>query len=386
MSADKTVESSKRQSALGLVNCLWTQYRPYVLGLVIAIMAAIACHRMTNNFSRLLVEDRFVAAIDLRFRYKELHHWFAGRTLYREVNTAVYPPASYAMLWPFLGYSSFTVVRWIWGGTSAAALAWLVYLFLRGSNAQPPVERVFVALLPLSTYPAAAAIGHGQLPMHALACMLTGVLLAWRAPPSWGRDVLAGVLILAGLVKPSVTAPFFLLVLLPARRRAALIAAIGYAVLTLVSVSFQGFDLIGVLTAWVGHAVSGTSVTSIAARRGGYANLHNWLAIVGLERWNPLVSLLALIALGFWTYRHRDRDLWTLLGVVSIAARFWTYHRHYDDMLILVAVIALYRIARRGSTGSACGVLSGMVFVVGAMSILTPTRLLAAPPPVGTLF
>jgi len=386
LTARNTLERSERASAPGLVTCLWTQYRAYLLGLVIPIMAAVACHRMVNNFSRLLVEDRFVAAIDLRFRYKELHHWFAGRTLYHEVSTAVYPPASYAMLWPFLGCSSFTVVRWIWGGTSVAALAWLVHLLLRGSNAQTPVERVFVALLPLSTYPAAAAIGHGQLSMHALACMMTGVVLAWRAPPSRGRAVLAGAVILGGLVKPSVTVPFFLLVLLPTRRLPALVAIVGYAVLTVVSVSFQGFDLPGVLAGWVGHAVSGTSATSVAARQGGYANLHNWLASVRLERWNPLASLLVLIALGFWLYRHRDQDLWTLLGVVSIAARFWTYHRHYDDMLILVAAIALFRNARRGPPGSACGVLSGVFFVAGGMSILAPTRLLTAPPPVGTLF
>lgn len=154
-SVEKSVERYGLQSPLRSINRLWTEYREYLLCLVILLMAALACQRMVKNFSRLLLEDHFVAAIDLRLRYRELHHWFAGKTIYLQVSSAVYPPASYAMLWPLLGYSSFTVLRWIWGFTSGAALAWLVHrLFVKKSRVQTLVERVWVAPVPLSTYPA----------------------------------------------------------------------------------------------------------------------------------------------------------------------------------------------------------------------------------------
>lgn len=57
-------------------------------------------------------------------------------------------------------------------------------------------------------------------------------------------------------------------------------------------------------------------------------------------------SLAILALLGVWIYRHRNIDLWLLLGSTAIIARIWIYHRWYDDLLFLLPLICLFRIFR----------------------------------------
>ena len=71
--------------------------------LLLAIMSLLTIRRMTVEFNRLILINNEFGAIDLKQRYHEVLAWFSGETVYGEIHTAVYPPASYTMLWPFLG-------------------------------------------------------------------------------------------------------------------------------------------------------------------------------------------------------------------------------------------------------------------------------------------
>ena len=64
---------------------------------------------------------RFWGAIDLKFRCLEVQAWLAGSPVYDEIDHGVYPPATYALLWPFLGWGDFPVTRWFWAFTSLVA-------------------------------------------------------------------------------------------------------------------------------------------------------------------------------------------------------------------------------------------------------------------------
>ncbi|NJN02233.1 MAG: hypothetical protein HC816_07060 [Leptolyngbyaceae cyanobacterium RM1_1_2] len=78
---------------------------------LIVTMAIIATIRLTYEFNRLLWQTDENGAIDLKQRYEEVTAWFSSQLIYSEIFTAVYPPASYLMLRPFLDYKSFTYVR-----------------------------------------------------------------------------------------------------------------------------------------------------------------------------------------------------------------------------------------------------------------------------------
>ena len=215
-------------------------------------------------------------AVDLKLLHRLVHDWFAGRPVYQELASGVYPPATYVLLWPLLGWLKIDPARWLWGLTTIIALAALIVLLVRESGAEGPLERTFVALIPCSIYATGAAIGNGQLIVHILPLLLAGLLVLGREHRGWREDLIASALLVATMVKPPVSAPFLWLVLfLPRSWRPILLVGIGYALLTLFAVSFQDASLIELFRDWSARSTA-------AAVTGGYgnvANLHVWLGI-----------------------------------------------------------------------------------------------------------
>ena len=295
----------------------------------------------------------------------------------------MYPPATYVLLWPLLGWLKIDPARWLWGLTTIIALAALIVLLVRESGAEGPLERTFVALIPCSIYATGAAIGNGQLIVHILPLLLAGLLVLGREHRGWREDLIASALLVATMVKPPVSAPFLWLVLfLPRSWRPILLVGIGYALLTLFAVSFQDASLIELFRDWSARSTA-------AAVTGGYgnvANLHVWLGSLGLERWILPASLLVWLALGLWIHRHRDADLWILLGVAAFAARFWTYHRWYDDVVLLLPMVALFRIIKREPSDGGSGILAGVLLGAALLLMLAPGGLFVLPPPLSTIY
>jgi glycosyl transferase family 87 len=361
----------------------WAGHGITVLSCAVPFMTIAALVWLGYEFWRLLWystpiwHSSPVGAVDLMIRHKEVQLWFAGRPVYSELPTAVYPPASYVMLWPLLGWLTITPARWFWAVTTVAALGWLIHLIVQESGADRPLERVFVALLPLALYPTGAAIGNGQLIVLLFPALVAGLVRLQRQR-GWREDLLAASLILITLVKPSIAVPFFWIVLfVPGTLRPAVLVSLGYLVLTLFAASFQGSSLPTLLRGWLAR-------TSMLAEQGD-AGLHSVLAALRLGNWSLLASLLVLIALGVWIYRHRQRDLWLLLGVTAFVARFWTYHRWYDDLLILLPMIAFFRVAKQPSSGEG-GVVAGVLLTATLLVMLAPGGLYLFPPPWNLLY
>ncbi|MCI0627900.1 MAG: DUF2029 domain-containing protein [Acidobacteria bacterium] len=322
----------------------WADHGTRVLRVAVMLMAIAAFLRLTFKFYLLVWEPGFIGANDLKLRHTEVHGWFAGRPVYEELAPyANYPPASYALLWPFLGWLPVPLARWLWAATTVVMLGWFVSLLLRESTARTPLERTFVALLPLSTYATSSAIGNGQLIVYILPALIAGLTLL-RRQGGWHQDMLGAVLFVVALVSPTIVSPFFwVLLFVPGRMRPAMLVVLSYGLLTLFATWFQKAPPLSVIGDWLEHG------RQLAVAEGwGYANLHSWLAAFGLQAWNLPASLLVLGALGVWVYRHRRIDLWLLLAVSAVVARIWTYHRLYNDLLILFPMIACFRIAKRG--------------------------------------
>jgi hypothetical protein len=187
-------------------------------------------------------------------------------------------------------------------------------------------------------------------------------------------------LFLLALVKPTVSAPFFWLVLvLPGRLRPGILVLVGYAALMLVAAAYQPVDLLTLMREWL-------AAGSAEAARGGYANVHMWLTLLGLRAWMLPVSLVLVLALGLWTYRYRRVDPWLLIGVVAIVARLWTYHRSYDDLLILLPMLALFRIAKRGASMDGGDMAAGVLLAVTVLAMVAPHSLQLYPPPWNLLY
>lgn len=360
-----------------MLRSLWANHRTAILVVAVVLMGLVALPWLAINLGRLLWEQASWGAVDLRYRYEEVQLLFAGKTVYGEVGHAVYPPASYVMLWPLLGWLAFTPARVLWAASTVAMLGWLAYLCVKESGANTRLEAVFVVFMLLSMYATGFTIGHGQLTIHVLSTLVAGMILVCRDQRRWREDLVAAALILAALVKPSLAVPFFWLVIfVPRTLRPALLVVLGYLALTCVVIPFQGFDLFFLLDAWAASSVNGAAHGAVT---GGYGDLHSWLASLGLQKWNVPASLLVLWALGYWIYRHRHGDLWILLGVTAIVSRFWVYHRAYDDMLVLLPMITLFRVAKQDRRSNEDQLVAGVLLAVVVMAMLATGLIVVFP-------
>lgn len=355
----------------------WDDRGETVLRITVALMAIAAVVWLGYQFWRLLLQRGEWGALDLRMIQVWVKDWFTPAP-----PSGLYPPATHAILWPFMGWLAFTPARWLWAATSVAALAWLGILVVRQTLATTRLERAMAFLIPLSMYATGAAIGNGQLIVHVMPVLITGLVLLDPPRRTWRRDLLAAVLMLAALVKPSIAVPFLWIVLLvPGSLRPALMVTLGYLGLTVFSISFKEADLLTLLTGWVARG----AYRAVLPEYGNVSNVHVWLATLGLEAWILPASLLLLAVLGVWIYRHRHADLWLLLGVTAYVARFWTYHSWYDDLLLLLPMIALFRLTRQEPSASG-GDTAGVLLAITMACMLAPGGLFLLPRPLVTVY
>ena len=367
-----------RSDLAAAISAVWQRRAALVLTCGAGLALLVACVRIPQGLWRLLYFGGSRRVYDLRFRTLETKTWFSGEPVYGALQTAGYPPAAYPVLWPFVGWADISVIRWIWAVTMLALLVWLAAFLVRESGAQTLPEKAVIALFPFAAYSTYAVMNTGQLILHILPALFVGLFLLTRPPVSLWRDLGATVLLLAALVKPTLTVPFFWIAFFaPKRWRPAVFIVIGYIALTLFASAFQAHGVVDLIKGWLGqqeHVQAGQSA----------ANLHSWLFALSQEQLLLPIALTLLLGLAVWTYRRRDTDTWLLAGVAAVVARMWMYHRYFDDLLILIPMIALWRAARLASDQRlrvTAGLLAGALWG----SLLLPRLLITDYPTVHLL-
>ncbi len=359
------INNQELQKKLASVNNFWKLNSRKIICFAIILMVVITVIWLGYQFWQLLFQPYPEGAIDLTQRHRNVKWWFAGVPIYEKTGSAVYPPASFIMLWPFVGWLGEIPTRYFFAATIIIWLVWLIKLSIRESGASNSLEKYFILLIPLSTYATGATIGNGQLIIHVLPCLIVGILLLAEKRLQWQNEIIGVFLFLFALVKPTVSAPFFWIVLfVPRKLRPALLVVFGYILLTLIACSFQDDSPISLMQEWLKRGQEGVEY---GAKTYGTSNLSSllskaqtsvsessgisiWLLKLNFYAANMFISLLVLGISGLWTYFYRKVDIWILLGVMGFVARFWTYHGWYDDLLILLPMICLYRICKKSSS------------------------------------
>ena len=277
------------------------------------LMTLLAIPWLGYQSWRLLLDETQGGAIDLKQRMTENRAWASGRDPYGAAYSG-YPPATYVMLWPLVGWLPVVENRVLWFLVNVASLAWLIRILERESLAGSPAERRFVATLAVANYGTGACLGNGQLVVPLMAPMLAGLLLAGRRNPGFRADLSVALLILLSLVKPSLTAPFFWIVIfVPGRPRPALLSVGGYSLLTLAASWVSGTSVLDLVRAFLRNVRENLDHVVAPFSHG---NLQSLLATLGLSAWLPLGSLLLVMAAGLWVAVNRRRDIWLLIGVL----------------------------------------------------------------------
>lgn len=354
------------------ISDLWRRYGRAVLLAGVVLECAVFATRFVNEVQRLLFARIPYAMadgpIDLQIYVKFIRQWFEGIPIYLEERAAVHPPALFLLLWPIFGWLSEMPTRWFYAATTLVVLVGFLWLMLREARPATALDGVLLGGLILVGYPTTITIGNGQVTLYILFALLAGVLVALRGTPGVRRDLLAAALLLFALAKPNIVVPFLWILVWRGSTRPVLLALGGYFLATVAAVALHGLGLDGLrdLIAQFSHR-TGRGLSS-----SGYGNLHTWLGTLGLQSWIFPASAIALALHGVWTYRHREAELWTLLGVTAVVARIWMYHRLYDDLLLAFTIIALYRIARDESVGSERRVLAGVLIGLQSLVFLAP--------------
>ena len=394
---------------LPLLLARFSRYKRPLFYALTALMAYIAAQRLAFVFPHLT--DGF--ALDLGSCYRAVEIWFGGHGLHQR-SSSTYPPASYLLFWPFLGWLPWEAASRLWAVLCALSLGILAIACARHEPIASHSARWLGAMTMLALTATSSVIWLGQ-SVSLLMCAL--IAATWLLHPSaqtpsaqtpsaqtpsaqtpsaqtpsaqtpsaqtpsaqtptvWARELGAGALLLFVLVKPSVAAPFLWMILwaprdaevaAPLSRRIGLGIGvlIGYGALTWAALYFQN-DAGREVADWA-HTVNRNN----AQLSEGYANLRAWLAAIGLKPWSHPLSLLVLLWLGFWTFRHRHLDRLLLLSVTALVARLWTYHNLYDDLLLAIPMLLLLQIGAGRAQPTRRNWANGLLVALVAL-LLTP--------------
>ena len=325
------------------------------------LLAAIATTTLLPAVGFLVGADPRAGGVDLQSRQHEVSLLLDGVAPGSTGRTAaVYPPASYVLLGP-IAVVAYDTLKWIWALTALGLLAWLgSALARRGHEVLIPLA--FAA--PFAFHGVAYGIQNGQLHVHATAAVAFGILLLVQRDGSLRTDLLGAALLQFALVKPTVAAPFVLLLLtLPGRRRPLVLVVVGYLLATGIGLALIG-DGLQPLAKWLEQAQLGVEYGA----GGSYGNLHSLSEWLGWQRANATLSMIAVGGLGLWALSLPADDdpdrLWMRLGLVAVFARLFAYHQDYDDALLILTLGGLLVVARRGRWVTPARWLAAAILVV----------------------
>ncbi len=323
------------------------QALPSLVGLLLMLPS---CRLAGPRLSRLLAPmSTKLYAGDLIWRYFEVRRWYRGIPVYGDIVQAVYPPATYLLLWPVLGWISIENAPWMWLGLTVVASCWLMCVAVRESRPASFPERLFVATIPLFPNAFWNTLGMGQMGVIIVAILLATIFLLVWVKPSWPRDILAALLFVFALAKPQISAPFFWIVLiLPNGIRVGVMAVVAYAAATWAASIPQPAGVVDLVSNWLYRTTTIYNARSTGIRND--QNLGSILITSGFRRAEKPTSLALLAALGILVYFRRKAQLWDLLAITSVVSRIWTYHLAYDDVIFIIPMIAAFRAAKERRT------------------------------------
>lgn len=336
------------------------------LRICIVLLALLATSRAVYESHRLLIGQTRYDAPDL----KNFHHlttvWLSGKDLYATEPNADYPPASFLLMFPLFILDD-DINRWVFFVHVVIALGLLIWMCVRDSGADSLEEKLCVALIPLAMYSTGVAYGSGQIVIHALCASTAAILLLYNSRGRLVWELAAAACMIFALVKPNLTAPFFwIFLLVPRRKHAAIFVIVGYILLTLLGASFQPASLIDQLKGFVSRGIEWTSTFA------GYGAVPVWLVKIGYPNLIMPFTFASLLAMGVWVWANRTADRWLLYGGLAIMGRLWAFHQLYDDMLNLLAMIALMRLATGRAGNQPPDRLAWIALLVAMLTIPGP--------------
>ncbi|MEZ5293970.1 MAG: glycosyltransferase family 87 protein [Vicinamibacterales bacterium] len=302
------------------------------------------------------------SAVDLFNRDHEQALFTGGQNPF-DVSTGSQPPWGYPtgvlLTWP-----PWPAVRAYFALLNLGALLFLMWWAYREARGLPPDARWLVAGAVAAFGGSVTATEVGQVGIVVTALLAGALWCDERTHPLW-----TGALVAFALIKPTVSAPFAIALLVSGRYRASAVAA-GYGV----AASAATWAITGA-TPW-------RMLGQLARAAGGYASegtfgLVEILGPLGVPDalLNPAAAVVVTVPglILMWTVRP---SLPATFAVAAVWGRLWTYHKSYDDVMLAFVLVPLAIAALRArAVGPALAAFAAM-----GLLAWVPGRVLAFEP------
>jgi len=246
-----------------------------------------------------------------------------------------YPPYALVAFWP-LNAIPVEALPWIWLVVNVAAFGAVVWLArMIWGRGWPRGTVLFLAAFFAVWAPVRVTLRTGQISLVILALIL-GAEVMRRS----GRQVPAGLLLGAALVKPSLAGPFLLYW---AWRREWRMVGTALAVVTGLTAVYCVHAGVWPWVAMSAYLRKGVRVWS--GRKGYFEGTTDIRPLMetlcgGSDWWGWAAAVAvaaAALAVMFWLFRHRKEEENTHLAVVALFSLWAVYHRVYDSVAALPA-------------------------------------------------
>ena len=333
--------------------------RSGTLAIALLLLALSAVYQVSGNVD--LIGGKTPGdAVDLRSRDFEQIHFEKGENPF-DYMTASQPPWGY-LFGELLTWPAWPAVRTYFAAINLVALACLGWWAYREPRDGPRDVRLLLMGAVLAFGGSSTATGVGQVSIIVTA-LLAGALWCDRNDRPW----LCGLLVALALIKPTISAPFAVALLLTRRYKAAGIAA-----------------AYGIAASGVTWAVTGADPLRMLRQMAQAAALYAGDGTIGLN--NVLLALgvsaagvalmplvVALPAMAVIALSRSSLPL--AFAIAAVWGRLWTYHKSYDDVMLVFLLVPLGVFAFTGARSRAAAVA---FFAIGILAWI-PGRVLAIP-------
>ncbi|MBD2279240.1 MAG: DUF2029 domain-containing protein [Dolichospermum sp. DEX189] len=318
----------------------------------LSIVLTILCFAyFSRGFYYLIIDES--GAGDLHSRWQEQQYIYRGLYPYDitknsplidprigAITSGGYPPWAFFSGFIFFPPISFDLTRWYHGFLNTISLVILAIFAYQIGKPYGNLKAWFTVVACLSVSSHATTLGVGQYGII-INALLIGVF--WLLQK--GRNFLAGVLLGFALLKPSISALYFFILVI--RKRVDSVFACGLyivisssiiGVITQVSPIYMIEKMIKVSKYYVNSGYSGINILTNLGINPATATI--LLAIVGTA---IVISLF---------YLFKDYSLLFLFAIASVIGRLWTYHLIYDNVMLIFLLLALINLTFNQSNKS----------------------------------
>ncbi len=317
--------------------------RKRILSIICILLILLGLIYLSAGFYDLLInQDK---AFDLLLRWKEQQYIYQGVYPYDAmkgspniipeigvIDSGGYPPWSFFTAFIFFPPISWELTRIYHALLNTFSILVSAIFAYRIGLPYSRAEALFclTAILAIASNKSTLMMGQYGIIINALL-----ILMFWLIQKN--KNIWAGLVLGIAMVKPNISAPFFLILMIHKRFKAIF--------------AFSLYIILGSIYIWIITKLSPIYMLNKIFGQSKYFADKGYSAIgfvtaLGLDpkQATLLLGIIGLFAVSVIIYLCRNYSLLNLFAICSVIGRVFIYHRHYDNIMLMFLLLAIIKI------------------------------------------